>query len=88
VRPERLAGDKGYRSPRIWRHLKGRRIAAVIPAKANEAPNPTFDRMAYRERNVVEGRINRLKLRRRVATRYEKRAANSRAMVTLACTML
>ena len=47
-------------------------------------PQPTFDRAAYRERNVVERLINRPKQWRRVATRYEKRAANDRAMLTIA----
>ncbi len=88
VRPERLAGDKGYSSPVVWRYLNARGIKVVIPTKANEDPDPTFDRAAYRERNVVERLINRLKQWRRVATRYEKRAANYWAMVTLAAILL
>ena len=88
VRPERVAEDKGYSSPAVRRYLKGRRIAAVIPTRADEAPDPAFDRAAYRERNVVERLINRLKRWRRVATRYEKRAANYRAMITLAAILL
>lgn len=60
----------------------------MIPTKADEAPDPVFDRAAYRERNVVERLINRLKRWRRVATRYEKRAANYLAMVTLAAVLL
>jgi transposase len=88
VRPEEVAGDKGYSSPTVRRYLRGRRIAAVVPTKADEAPDPSFDRAAYRERNVVERLINRLKQFRRVATRYEKRAANYRAMVTIAAILL
>lgn len=42
----------------------------------------------YKERNFVERSINRLKQFRRVATRYEKRAVNFLAMVTLAAIML
>ena len=42
----------------------------------------------YRERNRVERLINRVKQCRRIATRYEKRAANDLAMVTLGMTML
>jgi transposase len=88
VRPDRVAGDKGYSSPAVRRYLKGRGIGAVIPTKADEAPDPAFDRVAYRERNVVERLINRLKQFRRVATRYEKRAANYLAMVTVAAIQL
>jgi transposase len=88
VRPDRVAGDKGYSSPTIRRYLKERRIGAVIPTKANEAPDPSFDRAVYRERNVVERLINRLKQYRRIATRYEKHAANYLAMVTIAAILL
>lgn len=47
-----------------------------------------MDKGAYRERNKVERLINRLKQYRRIATRYEKRATNSLAMVTLGMAML
>jgi transposase len=88
IRPDRVAGDKGYSSPTIRRYLKERRIGAVIPTKAGEAADPAFDRNAYRERNVVECLINRLKQWRRIATRYEKRAANYQAMLTTAAILL
>ncbi len=88
IRPEAVVGDKGYSSQKARRYLKGRRIAAVIPTRADEAPLRRFDRAAYRERNHVERLINRLKRYRRVATRYEKRAANYRAMVVLAAILL
>jgi transposase len=84
IRPDRVAGDKGYSSPTVRRYLKGRGIGAVIPTKADEASEPDFDRTAYRERNVVERLINRLKQWRRIATRYEKRAFNYQAMLTIA----
>ena len=88
IRPDGVAGDKGYSSPAVRRYLKGRGNGAVIPTKADEAPDPAFVRAAYRERNVVERLVNRLKLHRRIATRYEKRAVTFRAMVTLAAILL
>ncbi len=42
----------------------------------------------YRERNLVERAINRLKQFRRVATRYEKRGENYLAMLTIAAILL
>ena len=48
----------------------------------------TFDRAAYRLRNRVERLINRLKQFRRIATRYEKRAANYLAMLTIGMILL
>ena len=88
LRPDAVAGDKGYSSDKARHYLKARGIAAVIPTKSNQAALPGFDRDAYRERNVVERLINRLKQFRRVATRYEKRAASYRAMVVLAAILL
>ena len=88
IRPERVAADKGYSSPTVRRYLTERRIGAVIPTKADQDPEPAFDRDAYRERNVVERLINRLKQWRRIATRYEKRAANYLAMLQLAAIVL
>jgi transposase len=88
IRPDRVAGDKGYSSPTIRRYLKGRGIGAVIPTKADEDPDPAFDRAAYRERNAIERLINRLKQNRRIATRYEKRAVSYLAMLILAAILL
>jgi transposase len=68
----------------VRRYLKGRRVGAVIPARKDQQTDPTFDPAACRERNVVERLINRLKQRRRIATHYEKRAANYRAMLVIA----
>ena len=65
-----------------------RRIEPVIPTRKDQPRQPDFDKAAYRERNRVERLINRLKQYRRIATRYEKRATNYLAMVTLGMTML
>jgi len=45
-------------------------------------------REIYRQRNIVERAINRLKQFRRIATRYEKLAANYTAMLAIACILL
>ena len=58
----------------------GEGFAHYSPA---EAPEPVVDWQAYCERSVVERLINRRKQQRRIATRYEKRAANDLAMLTL-----
>ncbi len=88
LRPRRVAGDKGYSSRKVRRYLRRRGIGAVIPTKKNERRSARFDKAAYRERNIVERTINRLKQFRRVATRYEKRAVNYLAMVTIAAILL
>jgi len=88
LRPDRLAGDKGYSSRTVRRYLQRRGIVGVIPRRSNEPPAPFFDREAYRERNQVERLIGRLKQHRRIATRYEKLGVVYAAMLTIACTLL
>jgi transposase len=87
-RPRRIVGDKGYSSRRIRGWLRRHGIRHTIPHKRNECQCGRFDRALYRERNQVERLINRLKQFRRVATRYEKRATNYAAMITLAAVLV
>ncbi|MGG8372324.1 transposase [Streptomyces lividans] len=49
---------------------------------------PTFDREAYKHRNVVERCFNRLKQWRGIATRYDKSAQSYEAAVTLASLLM
>src|SRR5918997_4266146 len=65
-----------------------RHEAPVFPRKVNECRKGPFDREVYKQRNLVERRINRLKQFRRLATRYEKRAANYRTMWIIAAILL
>ena len=88
LRPRALVGDKGYSSRAARAYLRCHRIRPVIASKVDQPRSPLFDRVLYRTRNAVERLINRLKQFRRVATRYEKRAANYLAMVTLASVRL
>jgi len=88
IRPGCVVADKGYSYDRIRRYLNQRRILAVIPLRSDQGQDPDFDRETYRERNKVERLIGRLKQWRRVATRYEKRASNYLAMLTLASIVL
>jgi transposase len=74
--------------------LRRRGVPHVIPERKDQRERrrrgrpPGFDREAYRRRNVVERCVNRLKQWRGVATRYEKRAVNYRAMVIIASLMI
>ena len=88
LRPKRVVGDKGYSSQHIRHYLRRRGIGVVIPRRRDERRRGPFDRAAYRERNVAERLVNRLKQFRRIATRYEKRALNYLGMLTLAAIVL
>jgi transposase len=69
-------------------YLRRRGIRFTIPRLSNEPRRGPFSREIYRQRNIVERAINRLKQFRRIATRYEKLAANYTAMLTIACIFL
>lgn len=88
LRPRRLVADKGYTSSKFRRYLRRRGIRYTIPRRKNEKHHGYFDKEMYRGRNIVERFINRLKQFRRIATRYEKRALNFSAMITLAAIFL
>ena len=98
-RPGRLVADKGYSYRKCRRALRRRGIRHVIPERRDQRAQraaqgarggrpPGFDRAAYRRRNAIERGINRLKQFRGLATRYEKRAANYRALVVLAAIVI
>ena len=85
--PVSLAGDKGYRADWIDEHLLALGIKPVIPSKANEDPTAravSFDKAAYKDRNIVERLIGWLKECRRVFSRFEKTAINYSGMIKMA----
>ncbi len=87
-RPKRIVGDKAYSSRAIRALARRRGIRITIPRRENETRTGPFDRAVYRCRNRVERFINRMKQFRRIATRYEKRAVNYRAMWLIAASLL
>ena len=82
--PKRLVADKGYTGQPFRKYLHQRHIRYTLPYRRNEHRQGVLNKPIYRMRNVVERLINRLKQFRRIATRYEKQAANFSAMITLA----
>jgi transposase len=99
TRLKRTRLDRGYDHGKCRKVLRRRGISCLIPERSNTKQNRQkrgsrggrpcrFVASDYADRNVVERCILRLKQFRRVATRYEKRAAMFEAMVTLAAIML
>jgi transposase len=79
-----LLADRGYDANWI-RELAIRKGAwANIPPKSNRNDPICFSPYLYRDRNRIERFFNRIKQCRRVATRYDKLAANYLAFVQLA----
>jgi transposase len=86
--PAAVIADKGYDSDQLVKTVEAKGAEAVIPPKVNRKQPRDFDEQLYKERNLVERFINRIKQYRRVATRYEKTARNFLAFVQLAAIMV
>ncbi|QUF05347.1 IS5 family transposase [Actinosynnema pretiosum subsp. pretiosum] len=95
ARPARVIADKGCPTRAVRADLRRRRIPAVIPERRDRQANrtrrgsaggrpPAFDHTAYRRRDIVERRINRLEQFRAIATRYDKTALSYQAMLDVA----
>jgi transposase len=80
--------DKGYDSRRLVRTIRARGAEAVIPARSNNRTPRVIDDDRYKDRNLAERFWARVKVYRRVATRYETTARNFLAMVHVASIMI
>lgn len=99
IRPVRVIADKAYSSRAIRAYLRRRGIVTTIPEPADQTEHrrrrgsrgghpPAFDSAAYRQRNVVERSINRIKQWRGIATRFHKKARYFHASLTLASVLI
>jgi transposase len=79
-----VLADKAYDADRIRELIQGQGATPNIPPKNNRRWKPWFSKRLYRERNLIERFFSKLKHFRRVATCYDKLAANFLAMVQLA----
>ena len=83
-----LAADTAYDSDGLRRFLLERGTVPVIPNNPTRKRHHPFDETAYRQRNLIERMFCRLKDWRRIATRYDKLAANFAAAVMIAAVIL
>jgi transposase len=79
-----LLADRGYDADRIREFAAAKGARVNIPRKSNRNNPICFGPYLYRTRNWVERLFNKIKHCRRVATRYDKLAANYLALVELA----
>lgn len=79
-----VLADKAYDADRIRDLIQERGATPNIPPKSNRRWKPCFSKRLHRERNLIERFFSKLKHFRRVATRYDKLAANFLAMIQLA----
>jgi transposase len=88
IKVEHVIADKGYDSNALVEAIESGGAQAVIPPRSNRKEPRDYDRHLYKDRNLVERFINRVKQCRRIATRYEKTARNYLAFWRLASIMV
>ena len=83
-----VIADKGYDAEALVTRIEASDAAAVIPPRRNRRFQRAYDQHLYKERNLAERFINRIKQYRRVATRYEKTARNFMGFIQVAAIMV
>jgi transposase len=79
-----VLADTAYDADAIRRFIESRKAVPNIPFKTNRRWKGCFSPFLYRGRNAIERMFCRLKVFRRVTTRYDKLAANFLAAVQIA----
>ncbi len=99
TRPDGVIADKAYSHDSTRAALRTRRIRFTCPERSDQTARreakgraggrpPAFDRVRYKQRNVVERCFNRLKQFRDLATRYAKRMAYYQSELVLTAIVL
>ncbi len=85
---KQLAADAAYDSNGLRQFLTERGTLPVIPNNPTRRRFHPFDKLAYKARNIIERMFCRLKDWRRIATRYDKLAANFSSAVAIAAIII
>ena len=67
-----VLADKGYDTDEIIDYIYDNGAEPTIPAKSNRIVQRRCDWWLYKERHLVECFFQKLKIFRRIATRYDK----------------
>ena len=84
VRGQRVLDDKAFDIDELRGKLARHGCMACIPPKSNRKNQYYYDEELYKRRHVVENFFGRIKIYRRIATRYEKLAETYMGFVTIA----
>ena len=88
MRAKAVIADRGYDSRAFRDLIRSERMRVVIPSTRSRKRRIPYDRVAYRERNLVERCFNKLKHFRRVATRYDRLDCHFLSLLHLAAAMI
>ena len=87
LQAQALLADKAYDSDKIVQDAQKRGMQVIIPSKVNRKKQRVLDTHRYKARHLVENLFQRMKVFRRVATRYDKLDVTFLGFVHLAGTM-
>jgi transposase len=79
-----VLADKGYDSDDFIRKIESQGAIAVVPPRSHRLSQREYDKVIYKERNLVERLFLKLKSFRRIATRYERLVVNYGSLLYLA----
>ena len=82
-----IVADAAYDSDRIRRTIKSLKAKACIKPSKQRKVRKRYDKQTYKNRNHIERFFNRIKMCRRVATRYEKKPDNYAGFLWIAATI-
>lgn len=85
--PKRVLADKAYDANALRQLIASMKAEAVIPCNPTRKVPIPYDFEAYKARNLIERGFNKLKHFRRIATRYDRRAANFLSFILIAAAL-
>jgi putative transposase len=88
LHPKTVVADRGYDFDVVLNSIEQRGAKAVIPGKSNRKIKRRTNWKIYKNRNIIERYINKLKQFRRVATRYDKTDVNFMSFVYVAASCI
>lgn len=80
---EKLLADKAYDVNSLIEFAQNQGLEVVIPPKVNRLEPREYDKHVYKERHLVECFFAKLKVYRRVSTRFEKLSVVFKAVVSI-----
>jgi transposase len=83
-----VIADRAYDADTILEFIAKNEATIIIPSKKNRTVQRDTDWYTYKERNLVERFINKIKQYRRIFTRYEKYASRYMAFLSFAATLI
>jgi transposase len=87
-RTNHVIADKAYDSNALRELIASQGAEAVIPCNPTRKRLIPYNFELYKLRNRIERCFNKLKHFRRIATRYDRRAAHFLAFIHIACAIL